>query len=116
MHVVASLTCARVRPRAMVAFSLRSFPRTARRAPHPDSGMVAGLGFGGAVPLRDACTVSFWPSSSSVSAFAHRDAPHDEVRRASVDEGWLRQSLFARFVVVDHGGTSAGTDPLGRTN
>ena len=74
--------------------------------------MVAGLGFGGRVPLRDACTFSIWPSSSDVQAFAFGRSAHGAVQRRSTDEGWMSQSLFARFAVTDHSGTWAGTDVL----
>lgn len=109
---VASLTCARVRPRRMVDFYLCAFPGLARQACGPDSPMVAGLGFGGAVPLRDACTISFWPASSDVQAYAFGRSPHGAVQRRSADQDWMSQSLFARFAVLDHDGTWAGTDPL----
>lgn len=112
---VASLTCARVRPRRMVDFYLRSFPALARQACGPDSSMVAGLGFGGAVPLRDACTISFWPAAPDVQAFAFGRSAHGAVQRRSVDEDWMSQSLFARFAVLEHSGTWAGADPLAST-
>ncbi len=109
---VASLTCARVRPRRMVDFYLRSFPALARQACDPDSAMVAGLGFGGRVPLRDACTFSIWPATADVQSFAFGRSAHGAVQRRSVEEDWMSQSLFARFAVVDHSGTWAGADPL----
>lgn len=113
---VASLTCARVRPRSMVDFYFRSFPALARQVCGPDSPMVAGLGFGGAVPLRDAFTITFWPTSHDVEAFAFGSSAHGAVQRRSVTEDWLSQSLFARFVVSDHAGTWAEGDPLAATS
>jgi hypothetical protein len=109
---VASLTCARVRPRHLVDFYVRAFPGLAREARRPGSAMVAGLGFGGAVPLRDACTLTFWPSGADVDAYAFRRSPHDAVQRRAMAQHWMRQSLFARFDVTDHGGTWSGVDPL----
>jgi hypothetical protein len=109
---VVSLTCARVRLRHMADFYLRAFPALARLARRDDSLMIAGLGFGGALPLRDACTISLWPEASDVDAYAYRQSAHDAVQRRSTVEGWLSQSLFARFVVSDHAGSWAGGDPL----
>ena len=109
---VVSLTCARLRGRRMIDFYVRSFPGLAKEARRVGSPMIAGLGFGGPVPLRDACTISFWPSSADVDAFAFRRSAHDAVQRRSVVEGWMSQSLFARFAVVEHDGVWAGHDPL----
>lgn len=110
--VVASLTCARVRPRHMVDFYLRSFPGLARDARRETSALVAGVGFGGAMPLRDACTLTFWVSDAAVDAYAFRRSPHDAVQRRALAEQWMSQSLFARFDVTSHGGTWGGVDPL----
>lgn len=109
---VVSLTCARVGLRHMADFYLRAFPALASLVRRDDSAMIAGLGFGGALPLRDACTISFWPEANDVDSYAYRHSAHDDVQRRSTVEGWLSQSLFARFVVSDHAGSWAGGDPL----
>ena len=110
--LIASLTCARVRPQHMIDFYLKSFPALARQASRRESPMIAGLGFGGSMPLRDAFTISVWPSAHAVDEYAFHGSPHDAVRRKATEQKWLSQSLFARFVVTDHGGTWAGVDPL----
>lgn len=110
--LVAVLTCARVRPAKMPHFYVGNFPRTARAVRRADSGMLAGIGFG-EVPIRTACTMSFWRSEADVGRFAYgRTGPHGDVQRRSVEEGWQSESLFARFAVVTHHGSWAGSDPL----
>ena len=111
-RLVASVTYARIRPKKMAAFYLHGFPRTARRMIGSDSPMVAGIGFGD-IPVRDACTFSVWPSTADLGRIVHgQSEPHGIVSRRSTEKRWLAESLFARFVVVDHSGTWAGTDPL----
>ncbi len=110
--LVAVLTCARVRPAKMAHFYMGNFPRTARAVRHLDSGMLAGIGFG-EVPVRTACTMSFWRSEADVGRFAYgRAGPHGAVQRRSTEERWQSESLFARFAVVSHDGIWAGGDPL----
>jgi hypothetical protein len=109
---VASLTYARIRAARMFHFYVLGFPRVAKYARRRDSKMVAGIGFGD-VPIRHACTVSFWPASADVATFAYaKTGPHGPVQQRSNDEGWLSESLFARFAVIDHDGTWSGGDPL----
>lgn len=110
---VASSTCARVRPRRMVDLYLRSFPALAREA----CGLTRRWwqDSASAVPLRDACTISFWPGSPDVQGLAFGPSAHGEVQRRSVNEDSRSQSLFARFAVVEHSGTWAGADPLAIT-
>jgi spheroidene monooxygenase len=110
--VVAALTYAQIRPSRLFQFYVRSFPTTARQAIGDSSAMLAGIGFGD-VPVRHACTVSFWPTAGDVDAFAYGSGgPHGGVQRRSKQGGWLSESLFARFAVSDHSGSWAGCDPL----
>ena len=110
--VTASLTYAQIRPSKMWNFYVRSFPKTARRATNPDSAMLAGVGFGD-VPVRHACTFSLWPSNADVARFAYsRRDVHGPVQAQSRHDDWLSESLFARFAVIEHGGTWSGRDPL----
>lgn len=112
--VVASLTYARIRPSRMWSFYMRGFPKTARRATGRESTMIAGVGFGD-VPVRHACTFSLWPSSADVARFAYASSgAHGPVQARSREEGWLSESLFARFNVAAHEGTWAAGDPLAR--
>ncbi len=109
---VASLTYAQVRPSKMWQFYVRSFPKTARRATGADSTMLAGVGFGD-VPVRHACTFSLWPSNADIARFAYAPTDvHGPVQAQSRHDGWLSESLFARFAVADHSGTWSGCDPL----
>jgi hypothetical protein len=110
--VLASLTYAQIRPSKLGHFYVRGFPRTARSITGDGSGMLAGVGFGD-VPIRHACTFSLWPTASALTAAVYGNAgPHGDVARRSTEEGWLSESLFARFRVVDHAGHWPTTDPL----
>jgi hypothetical protein len=111
-EMIASLTYARIRPSRMAHFYMLGFPRVARRMTGNDSPMLAGIGFGD-IPVRHACTFSVWPSTAAlIRVVQGRAEPHGAIARRSNDEGWLTESLFARFVVVDHAGIWAGADPL----
>ena len=111
--LVASLTYARIRPSKMAHFYLLAFPRTARRITGPASPLLAAIGFGD-VAVRHACTFSVWPSAALLDEVAHGQAEvHGVVARRSIQEGWLSESLFARFAVLDHHGTwGPHGDPL----
>lgn len=110
---VAALTYGNVRARSMFDFYVRSFPKTSKRAIAPGSGMVAGIGFAGSVPVRHPCTLSFWRTNAEVSRFAYAaTSPHGDVQRRANEEGWFVESMFARFAVIGHRGSWAGSDPL----
>lgn len=74
-------------------------------------GLRLRLGIGEA-PVGLQGTFSLWESPTAMQAFAYRGAPHREVIRRSADERWYAEELFARFAVVEHGGTVFGADPL----
>ena len=110
--MIASLSYARIRPSKMAHFYLLGFPRVARRMTGDDSPMLAGIGFGD-IPVRHACTFSVWPSTAELARLVQgRSEAHGIISRRSNDEEWLAESLFARFVVIDHAGFWAGADPL----
>jgi hypothetical protein len=112
--LVAVLTFAKVKFSRLIHFYLLGFSKPARDATGSDSAMIAGIGFGD-IPVRHACTLTFWPSSTDVKRFAYaKGTAHSEVQQRSNDEGWLAESLFARFSVVNHRGSWSGTDPLHR--
>ncbi len=109
---VASVTYAGIRASKLAHFYMRGFPRSTRRMMGAESPALAGIGFGD-VPVRHACTFSVWPSSAELTRIAYgRTETHGIVSRRSNDEGWLFESLFARFEVIDHAGNWAGSDPL----
>ena len=65
------------------------------------------------IPGRHACTFSVWPSIAELARLVQgRSEAHGIIARRSDDEEWLAESLFARFVVIDHAGIWAGADPL----
>lgn len=74
-------------------------------------GLRLRLGIGEA-PVGLQGTFSLWSSVAAMRGFAYRGTPHREVMRRSVDERWYAEELFARFAVLDHGGTIFGADPL----
>ncbi len=110
--LVASITYARIRPSKLAHFYLVGFPGAARRITQPESPMLAGIGFGD-VPIHHACTFSVWPSSTQLDrVILGRSEPHGAVVRRSNEGRWLSESLFARFLVIDHSGTWGTGDPL----
>ena len=111
---VAALTYGNVKTSRMVDFYLRGFPATAKTAVGSDSGMVAGIGFAGSVPIRHPCTFSFWRNGADVVRFAYAaSSPHRDVQRRATQDGWFLESTFARFAVTAHEGSWGGSDPLG---
>jgi len=110
--LVASITYAHIRPSKIAHFYLRGFPAAARRLTGQNSPMLAGVGFGD-TPILNACTFSVWPSSRELDRVVlGRSEPHATAAKRSEEEDWLSESLFARFLVTDHGGTWGTGDPL----
>ena len=110
---VASLTYGKVKASRMLDFYARGFPATARQATDPESAMDAGIGFAGRRPIRQPCTISFWPADADVARFAYaRSSRHADVQEQAIRERWFLESMFVRFVVVAHSGVWGHGDPL----
>lgn len=107
---VAVVTRARLRWSAAPTFWRAVPPVNADLASH--DGLLLRIGIGEA-PIGLQGTFSLWRSPAAMQAFAYRGAPHREVIARSVQERWYSEELFARFAVVEHGGTVFGGDPLG---
>ena len=107
---VAAVTRARLRPSAAARFWAAVPPVSADL--HRSPGLRAAVGIGEA-PLGLQGTFSLWDSATSLRAFAHRGAAHQEVIARTPREGWYAEELFARFAVVGSSGTLDGRDPLG---
>lgn len=105
---VASITRARIAPRAMVRF-WRSVPAVAGDLAEVD-GVRLAIGVGEA-PIGFQGTFSIWASSEAVTAFAHRRAPHQVAIQRSETEHWYAEELFARFEVLAVEGTYDGRTP-----
>lgn len=108
----AVLSYGKVRVTKMFTWYERALPKAQRAAALPTSGMLAGLGFTD-LPMRHACTFSFWQGPESIAKYsAGKSSGHSGVRTQSISDHWFTESLFARFAVVDHGGSWSGGDPL----
>lgn len=55
-------------------------------------------------------TLSLWPAPPAGTDFAYRHEPHKDTQRRAKDEGWFRESWFARFRVAEATGTWQGRD------
>ncbi|RKS74095.1 hypothetical protein CLV35_2595 [Motilibacter peucedani] len=105
---VAALTRARLRPRTLARF-WRSVPPVSADL-HRSPGLRLALGIGEA-PVGLQGTFSVWDSAADLTAFAHRGAAHQQAVRRTAELQWYSEELFARFEVLDAGGTHAGTSP-----
>jgi hypothetical protein len=77
---------------------------------HECDGLRLAVGIGES-PIGLQGTFSLWDDARSLTAFAHRRAPHQEVVERTVREGWYAEELFARFEVLSVQGTYNGRDP-----
>jgi hypothetical protein len=105
---VAALTRARITARRSATF-WRSVPPVSADL-HRSAGLRMAVGIGEA-PVGLQGTFSLWDSAGSLTDFAHRRAPHQEVVRRTAELGWYAEELFARFAVLDVEGTFAGRTP-----
>jgi hypothetical protein len=105
---VAALTRARLRWARAGRF-WRAVPPV--NADLPADALLLRLGIGEA-PVGLQGTFSVWRDLAAMRRFAYAGGPHREVIARSRDEGWYAEELFARFAVLDHGGTVFGADPL----
>ena len=105
---VASVTRARLTPRAMRSFWSAVPPVSAALQTAP--GLRLALGIGEA-PVGLQGTFSVWDSTRSLLDFATRGAAHADVVRRTPEERWYAEELFARFAVVRAEGTVDGADP-----
>ena len=77
-----------------------------------DPNVIFKIGIG-EVPWLHQVTFSIWPDAASMNQFA-RTGPHAEAIRAVRTEGWFKEELYARFVVLGDQGTWGGASPLAR--
>jgi len=98
---VAALTRASIRPSRARAFWSHS--PAAEHALEASRGCRLAVGLGEAPLLRQA-TFSLWDDIESMNAYA-RSGAHLEAIRNAYQEGYFSESMFARFAVVDRGGS-----------
>lgn len=94
---LAVLTHARVARGRLRAFwsSVPAIREHLEQAP----GCLFHIGFG-EHPLRTLATFSVWQDLAHMRAFAYRHSAHHHALRAARTEGWLGESIFARFRVT----------------
>jgi hypothetical protein len=105
----AVLTHARVHRSKARAF-WRSVP-TVREHLHDATGCAYHVGFG-EHPLLTLATFSIWTDLTAMRAFAYGESAHRDTNRAARMEGWLSESLFARFEIEHLGGDLAAYPAL----
>jgi hypothetical protein len=107
---VAAITRARLRWRRAPRF-WRAVPPVAAAAGHAD-GLLWAIGIGEA-PVGLQGTFSLWRDAAALRSFAYGEPAHRAVLARTRQENWYAEDLFARFAIVEAGGTVAGRDPLG---
>lgn len=90
----AVLTHARVAPARAFDF-WRSVPAV-RAHLHETAGCLYTQGFG-ENPLLVLATFSIWENLAAMQSFAYRQSPHHRTLQAARTNGWLTESIFARF-------------------
>jgi hypothetical protein len=103
------LTHARVNRGKAPAF-WRSVPAV-RRDLREAAGCAYQIGFG-EHPLLTLATFSVWNDLASMRAFAYGNTAHRDTNRAARTDGWLSESLFARFEIERLGGDLAAYPTL----
>ncbi|MGZ4664095.1 MAG: monooxygenase [Frankiaceae bacterium] len=106
---VAAITRARLRWRRAHRF-WRAVPPVAAAAEHAD-GLLWAIGIGEA-PVGLQGTFSVWRDAAALRSFPSGEPAHRAVVERTRQESWYAEELFARFVVMESGGTVAGCDPL----
>ena len=106
---IAAITRARLRWRRAHHF-WQAVPPVAAAADRAD-GLLWAIGIGEA-PIGLQGTFSMWRDASALRSFAQGEPAHCAVVDRTWREGWYAEELFARFAVVECGGTVAGHDPL----
>ncbi len=109
---IAAITRARLSLRRAPAF-WRAVPPVAE-----DLARCEGLRFAvgiGEAPLGLLGTFSVWDDAEALCRFAYGSPAHADVVRRTVDGGWYKEELFARFAVLRTHGTVNGRDPLARS-
>lgn len=65
----------------------------------------------GETPWFYQVTFSLWENEEKMIQFAHKDKNHAEAAKKSLDYGWFKEELFARFHLVKSSGTWNGANP-----
>jgi spheroidene monooxygenase len=68
-----------------------------------DANVVFKIGIG-EVPLLHQVTISVWPDSASMAAFARAEGPHARAIRAVRAGDWFAEELYARFRLIGTAG------------
>lgn len=102
---VATLTRGRVKVSAWRAFQSAVVPLADELAAAPGLAMRVGLT---EFPYLSQGTFSVWSSVQALTDFAYRYRAHQEVMRSAVAQEWYSESLFARFRIMDYGGSFGG--------
>ncbi|WP_374246707.1 monooxygenase [Gordonia sp. ABSL49_1] len=105
---VAAITRARLRPTRAMSFWRAVPPVVAELADARGLRMALGIG---EAPIGLQGTFSIWESSHALSEFAYRTPAHVSAIRRTTPQRWYAEELFARFAVVDIGGTYRGYTP-----
>jgi hypothetical protein len=106
---VLAVTRARLATRHAVTF-WRAVPRVAEDLAGR-RGLRLGFGIGEA-PIGVQGTLSIWDDAAALREFAFDGEPHRHAIARTRELGWYAEEIFARFAVIDSGGSVDGLDPV----
>ncbi|MEO6405561.1 MAG: spheroidene monooxygenase [Ferruginibacter sp.] len=106
---IAVLTRATIHYNKLKAF-WANVPQVQIQMQHAE-GLIVSFGIG-EVPFIKQATFSVWSSESAMKAFAYDMQQHKDVIKKTRDEGWYREEMFSRFLVLGTRGSINGIDPL----
>jgi len=70
---------------------------------HQSPGLIGAIGIGEA-PIGLQGTFSIWRDGASLREFAYKGDAHAKAIKATAENNWYAEELFARFAVIDESG------------
>ena len=98
---VAAITRARIVWRKNFMFWSAVPPVT--KSLHTSDGLIAAIGIGEA-PIGLQGTFSIWENGAALRQFAYKGSAHTAAIKATAENNWYSEELFARFAVIQERG------------
>jgi hypothetical protein len=70
---------------------------------HTSDGLIAAIGIGEA-PIGLQGTFSIWENGAALRQFAYKGSAHTAANKATAENNWYSEELFARFAVIQERG------------
>lgn len=75
------------------------------------NGFITSFGIG-EMPYIKQATFSIWQSTDAMKDFAYNMPQHKEVIKKTRAQGWYKEEMFSRFIIINAIGTLKGINPL----